>query len=285
MGNTEYSELCEISSKMQCPDCSLYWEFGISFSARAANACSRRKRNRQLNRARYDVLSTPGYVIERNPTHGARHGPPMRQCMPYKAHEMLKKARNNKNGYKNILDRWNNDDKYRRSLSDIGGIEERVMQYDEIALEDHSYIATRQDVGTSNHGNSHWTQKVFKDHWISAVTLQRRSRHAKDCTMSIQRSLEVETNLLIQSNKSNRSAIQQFEGLDEYDYRLEASTGWRHYPSSTAHSSSSSSSRWQPSSDLRSTWNWDSWESSSWCEQWICSLIVPEWVIFRLLEI
>ena len=36
---------------------------------------------------------------------------------------------------------------------------------------------------------------------------------------------------------------QQFEGLDEYDYRLEASTGWRYYPSSTTHSSSSS--RWQ----------------------------------------
>ena len=29
MGNTEYFELCEISSKIQCPDFSLYWEAGI----------------------------------------------------------------------------------------------------------------------------------------------------------------------------------------------------------------------------------------------------------------
>ena len=50
----------------------------------------------------------------------------MRQCMYYKAHEMLKKARKHKNGgYKNILDRWKKDDKYRKSLSDIGWTEIR----------------------------------------------------------------------------------------------------------------------------------------------------------------
>ena len=32
MGNTEYFELCEISSKIQCPDCALYWEAGIIHS-------------------------------------------------------------------------------------------------------------------------------------------------------------------------------------------------------------------------------------------------------------
>ena len=53
------------------------------------------ERNRQLNKARYDVLSIPGYVIKKNLAHGVRHGPPMRQCMYYKAHEMLKKAQKN----------------------------------------------------------------------------------------------------------------------------------------------------------------------------------------------
>ena len=39
---------------------------------------------------------------------------------------------------------------------------------------------------------------------------------------------------------------QQFEGLEAYDYRLEASTGWRYYASSTT-THSSSSSHWQRS--------------------------------------
>ena len=77
---------------------------------------------------------------------------------------MLKKAHQHKNGYRNILDRWFQDDKYRNSLSGGGWNEEGTMQHDELALEDHSYTATREnkEVGTRNHGNTHWTQKVYK---------------------------------------------------------------------------------------------------------------------------
>ena len=106
------------------------------------------ERNRQLNKARYDVLSIPGYVIKKNPTHGARHGPCMWQCMHCKAHDILRKARLHKSGgYKTFLDRWNNDDKYRKSLSDIRWTEEQIVQYDVIALEDHSYVARKQERG------------------------------------------------------------------------------------------------------------------------------------------
>ena len=146
MGNTEYFELCEISSKIQCPDCS-FCTWGKCMQPT--------ERNRQLNKARNDVLSIPGYVIKKNPTHGARHGTSMRQCMCCKAHEMLKKARKHKSGgYENILDRWHKVDKYRKYLSDVGWAEEQIIQYDEIALEDHSYVATRPE--RSRHEKS-WT--------------------------------------------------------------------------------------------------------------------------------
>ena len=97
MGNTEYFELCEISSKIQCPDCALYWEAGIVYCT-CGNCMQPSARNRQLNKERYDFLSNPGYVIEKNPTHGARHGTSMRQCMYYKAHDTLRKARKHKSG-------------------------------------------------------------------------------------------------------------------------------------------------------------------------------------------
>ena len=59
---------------------------------------------------------------------------------------------------------------------------------------------------------------------------------------------------------------QQFEGLEEYDYRLEPRTGRRFYPSSrTTHSSSSS--HWQRSSGSKSNRSWGSWQTSSWTEQ------------------
>ena len=47
--------------------------------------------------------------------------------MYYKAHDMLREARKHKSGgYKNILERWHNDEKYRKSLSDGGWTEEQT---------------------------------------------------------------------------------------------------------------------------------------------------------------
>ena len=63
IGNTEYFELCEIFAKMQCPDCSLYWEAGIVYCT-CGKCLQPSERNRQLNKVRCDVLSIPGYVID-----------------------------------------------------------------------------------------------------------------------------------------------------------------------------------------------------------------------------
>ena len=151
-----------------------------------------------------------------------------------------------------------------KSLSDIGWNEEGKMQYDKIALEDHSYTATTEE--RSRNENS-WTHSLHAEGAQGPLNqrgdLRMQNRHAKDCTMSFQQSPEVETNPSLQSNKSDKGAINSLKAMKNYVFRLDASTGWRYYPSSTTPSLSSSSSRWQPSNDLWSTWNWESWDSSS----------------------
>ena len=68
---------------------------------------------------------------------------PNRQRMYNKAKDMLQKARQPKHsGYKIILERWHKDDNNRKCLSDLEWTEEQIIQHDELALEDHSYIAT-----------------------------------------------------------------------------------------------------------------------------------------------
>ena len=52
MGNTEHFELCEISSKIQCPDCALYWEAGIIHCI-CGKGLQPAERNRQLNNERF----------------------------------------------------------------------------------------------------------------------------------------------------------------------------------------------------------------------------------------
>ena len=57
----------------------------------------------------------------------------------------------------------------------LGGLEERTIQYDETALEEHSSYMTRKKSERANPGTFLCLQKVFKGHWISAVTLKTRS--------------------------------------------------------------------------------------------------------------
>ena len=65
--------------------------------------------------------------------------------MHYKAKEMSQKARQPKHGgYKTIVERCHKDDKYRKSLSEIGWTGERIIQYDELALEDHSFFLQQE---------------------------------------------------------------------------------------------------------------------------------------------
>ena len=52
---------------------------------------------------------------------------------------------------------WKGGTKTISTESEIGWNEETFMAYDKMALEDHSYTATREkkEVGTRTHGNSH----------------------------------------------------------------------------------------------------------------------------------
>ena len=55
--------------------------------------------------------------------------------MYYKGKEMLQKARQEKQGsHSFILERWNDDNKYRDSLSRVGLTEQGIMLFDRIAF-------------------------------------------------------------------------------------------------------------------------------------------------------
>ena len=72
----------------------------------------------------------------------------MRPVMYHKARDMLRKAKLPKNGScETTLERWSTDAVCQMSLSDEGWTEEKVRQYDALALKAHSYEATRAERG------------------------------------------------------------------------------------------------------------------------------------------
>ena len=84
VNNTEIFELCETSSKQQCPDCNVYWEAGIVWCT--CGRCLRISRSeKEVDKSNNDVVSIPDNVIKKNLQ---ARGQPM--CS--KAQEMLQKA-------------------------------------------------------------------------------------------------------------------------------------------------------------------------------------------------
>ena len=129
MNNTEIFELCETSSKQQCPDCNLCWEAGIVCCI--CGRCLRRSRNEQeVDKSNNDAVSIRGFVIKKNNKREARHGPSERQRRHTKARKMLHKASRKKHrSHSPILARWLNDHTQRDSLTRIGLIEHDTMLF------------------------------------------------------------------------------------------------------------------------------------------------------------
>ena len=63
MNNTEIFELCETSSKKQCPDTNFYCEICIVHCT-CGRCLKPSQRTKEYDKKNYDVLSIPGYVIK-----------------------------------------------------------------------------------------------------------------------------------------------------------------------------------------------------------------------------
>ena len=78
-----------------------------------------------------------------------------------KPKEMLQKARQQKHGgHNSILERYHKDDEYCDSLSKIGWTEKQFIQFDILALEDQSYVATNDERIRNRKG---WVLKFNKE--------------------------------------------------------------------------------------------------------------------------
>ena len=139
-GNAEIFELCETSSKKQCTDCALYCEIGIAYCS-CGRSLQPSQRTKQLDKKNYDASSSkrtnsvaPNMEL---PSGNACTTRPRRCCRKLANPSMVVTKRFWKDCARMTQDR--------KSLSDIGWTEEQITQHDELALEDHSYFATREE--------------------------------------------------------------------------------------------------------------------------------------------
>ena len=140
------------------------------------------QRPTELEQNNYDDTSVPCYVIKKNSSCGAKHGPSERQRMYYQARQMLKKARQGKHGsHPTILSRWYASETYRTSLSLTGWREKRIMLYDRIAFKKHIYVATKAG---RIQNSKHWIPTISAEGETQQSLNQRPdfAQAKRDCT-------------------------------------------------------------------------------------------------------
>ena len=253
MNNTEIFELCENSSKQQVLNAiptgktENLWQLWKKYKIFAG---TNRVRAEQLRRH-----LIPGYVIMKNSSRGAKHGPSEQY---YQANQMLKKAHQKKQGsHPTILARWYASETYRTSLSLIGWKEKDIMLFDRIALEKHFHLATRAE-GIQH--SKHWILTLNKD--IPQEPLNQRPDFAeakRECKRLHDEHLartQHDHRKIPRSQQVRQRKGEAFEGIEEHDCAVDPQTGWRFYKESRRNlpTASSSSSNWDRTHCKTSSW-------------------------------
>ena len=133
---------------MQCSQCLLYWNQGIIYCTCGQFLVESESR-RKFNKLRLDALSIPHHVIKKGRCHGARHGKTEEQKEYQKAFNAWKRCRKRVESqhehYKGIHDRFLRDQVYRDSQLASGWTEQKCIDMDELAKQDHTYRLSKEE--------------------------------------------------------------------------------------------------------------------------------------------
>ena len=133
---------------MQCSHCLFYRNQGIVYCTCGQCLIDSESR-RMFNKLRLDVLSIPHYVMKNGRCHGARYGKTKEQKEYHIAFNAWKRCRKRVDSqdqhYKGILDRFLRDQVYRESQLAIGWTEQKCIEMDELAKQDHTYHLSKEE--------------------------------------------------------------------------------------------------------------------------------------------
>ena len=191
-------------------------------TALADNSWLKGESRRKINKLRLDALSIPNYVIKKELTHGVRNGKTEVQREYHLAwnawKRCCKKVDSQGERYTGIHDRFLRDQVYRESQLLIGWTEQKCIEMDELAKEDHTYHLTPEE----------WRR--YQGQWY--LTLNKEGKHGP---------LKLRSDFRAAVLMKNRLHYESGEQIEE---RL-------HQDQQRRCHSSSSTSWWD-----KSEWNW-----------------------------
>ena len=143
-GNTELCEIVDVEPKSQCRACLTYWNVGIVYCTCGHLLEDDTTENKKYISSVLDLFSIPNFYIRKGRPHGHRYGK-KEGCKEYHTAKQLRK-RCRKKHYENIHDRFIRDTTFRKTMIELGRSENVILEMDRLASEDHSHVATEEEI-------------------------------------------------------------------------------------------------------------------------------------------
>ena len=143
-GNTELCEILDVEPKAQCKVCFAYWDAGIVYCTCGHFLRDDTAENKKYIKSVLDLFSIPNFYIRKGRPHGHKYGKKEGAREYFSANQLRKKCR--KRGYSNIHDRFIRDTWFRKTTLELNRTEEVIREMDKLANEDHTHIATEEEL-------------------------------------------------------------------------------------------------------------------------------------------
>ena len=158
-GNTELCEIVNVEPKAQCRACLTYWDVGIVYCTCGHFLRDDTSENKKYTSSVLDLFSIPNFYIRKGRPHGHRFGK-KEGCKEYHTANQLQK-RCRKKQYENIHDRFIRDTWFRKTMIELDRSEEVILEMDRLANEDHTHIATEEEIDV--YLGNWWIRSNFVD--------------------------------------------------------------------------------------------------------------------------
>ena len=143
-GNTEICEIVDVEPKSKCRACLTTGTLASS-TARVDTSCEMiQQKTRKYISSVLDLFAIPNFYIRKGRPHGHRYGS-KEGCKEFHTAKQLQK-RCRKKQYENIHDQFIRDTLFSKTMIELGRSEEVILEMDRLASEDHSYIATKEEI-------------------------------------------------------------------------------------------------------------------------------------------
>ena len=171
-GNTEICEIIDVEPKAQCRACLTYWDAGIVYCTCGHLLQDDTTENKKYISSVLDLFSIPNFYIRKGRPHGHRYGK-KEGCKEYHTTKQLQR-RCRKKQYKNIHDRFLRDLWFRKTMIELGRSEEVILEMDRLANEDHTHIATEEEIDV--YRGNWWIRSNFVGSDTMPVSIDLTSR-------------------------------------------------------------------------------------------------------------